>query len=134
MTAYNSGKQIPDRRELILYRPLRPIAAEDVNGHIVSHAFEADRNGLVMLGNHLGYGKGNFRAASLSYAFYVHTNPAEAVMDGNGWWLQEVCWPRVNAGRCTMEVKIWSPEGKHVASGYQDGMLSPGNETRNGKL
>ncbi|POR38569.1 Uncharacterized protein TPAR_01226 [Tolypocladium paradoxum] len=125
MTAYNADKVITDRRELIFYRLLKPLPMEDVNAHILCHAFEADRNGLIMLGNHLGYGYNLGVAASLSYSFYVHVNPEEAVMNGEGWWLQEVCWPRVSAGRCMMESKIWSPRGMHVASGYQDGIIGP---------
>lgn len=131
MTAHNNDKAVPERRELILYRPYKPIAQDDPNGHIVCHAFEADRNGLTMLGCHLGYGYRWGRAASLSYAFYVHVNAEEAVMrDAGGWWIQEAKWPRVAAGRCTMVSKIWSPEGKHVASGYQDGMVVPEDPSR----
>ncbi|GAO17079.1 hypothetical protein UVI_02003510 [Ustilaginoidea virens] len=128
MSTYNQDKEIPDRRQLMLYRPLKPIPQDDVNGHIACHAFEADRNGLIMLGNLLGYGFNMGMAASLSYSFYVHTNADEAVMDGEGWWIQEINWPRVSAGRCMMESKIWSPRGKHVASAYQDGMLVPARE------
>ncbi|PNY23400.1 Uncharacterized protein TCAP_06657 [Tolypocladium capitatum] len=125
MTAYNADKVIAQRRELSFYRLLKPLPKEDVNAHILCHAFEADRNGLIMLGNHMGYGYNLGRAATLTYSFYVHVNPDEAVMNADGWWLQEICWPRVSVGRCMMESKIWSPEGKHVASGYQDGIIEP---------
>ncbi|PTB65079.1 Thioesterase/thiol ester dehydrase-isomerase [Trichoderma citrinoviride] len=125
MRAYNEGRAVPERRELILYRAHKPIPEDDANAHIVAHAYEADRNGLIMLTNSLGWGFNLGSAASLSYSFYVHVNADEAVMKGDGWWIQEVCWPRVNAGRGMMESRIWSPEGKHVASGYQDGVAVP---------
>lgn len=125
MAAFNADLPISERRELILYRLYKPLPASDPNAHIACHAFEADRNGLIMLGNHLGYGYCMGPVASLSYSFYVHVNADEAVMQGDGWWVQEVLWPRVSAGRAMMESRIWSPEGKHVASGYQDGMLLP---------
>ncbi|KAK7427235.1 hypothetical protein QQZ08_006171 [Neonectria magnoliae] len=125
MTSYNADKPLPDRREVILYRLLEPILRVDVNAHIACHAFEADRNGLIMLGNHLGYGYSLGVAATLSYSFYVHVNAEEAVMDGDEWWVQEVYWPRYNAGRGSMMSLAWSPEGKHVATGYQDGILFP---------
>ncbi|KAJ4854388.1 thioesterase-like superfamily domain-containing protein [Trichoderma breve] len=125
MKAYNADKDVPERRELILYRSYKPIREDDPNAHIVAHAYEADRNGLIMLTNHLGWGFNLGSAASLSYSFYVHVNADEAVMKGDGWWIQEVWWPRVSAGRAMMEVRIWSPEGKHVASGYQDGVALP---------
>ncbi|KAF5007377.1 hypothetical protein FDECE_6308 [Fusarium decemcellulare] len=125
MSEYNADKSIPDRRELIYYRLLQPLPKEDVNAHVLCHAFEADRNSLFMLGNHLGYGHDLGLAASLSYSFYVHVNAEEAVMDSDGWWIQEARWPRFSAGRGAMESLIWSPDGRHVATGYQDGIVLP---------
>lgn len=125
MKAYNADKQVPERRQLILYRPHKPISQDDPNAHILAHAFGADRNGLIMLTNALGWGHNLGSAASLSYSFYVHVNAEEAVMKGDGWWIQEICWPRVGAARGMMESRIWSPEGKHVATGYQDGVAMP---------
>lgn len=125
MTAFNADKAVPERRQLILYRPYKPLPQDDPNAHIVCHAFEADRNGLIMLGNHLGYGYNMGPVASLSYSFYVHVNPADAMMEGDGWWVQEIWWPRISAGRGMQETKLWSPKGVHVASGYQDGIILP---------
>ncbi|KAH7262464.1 thioesterase-like superfamily-domain-containing protein [Fusarium tricinctum] len=125
MSAFNADKLIPDRRELIYYRLLKPLPKEDANSHVLCHAFEADRNSLFMLGNHLGYGHNLGIAASLSYSFYVHVNAEEAVMEGSEWWIQEVSWPRFSAGRGAMESLIWSPQGKHIATGYQDGIVLP---------
>lgn len=123
MREFNADKPVPERRQLILYRLMKPHPKEDVNAHIVTHAFEADRNGLIMLGNELGYGYEMGAVASLSYSFYVHVNADEAVMEGDGWWIQEINWPRISTGRGMMESRIWSPAGKHVASGYQDGII-----------
>ncbi|KAK7210615.1 hypothetical protein V2G26_017793 [Clonostachys chloroleuca] len=134
MTEFNKDKAISDRRQLILYRLYKPLPAEDVNAHITCHAYEADRNGFIMLGNHLGYGYNMGPVASLSYSFYVHVNAEEAVMRGDGWWIQEVYWPRVNAGRGMMESRIWSPEGLHVASGYQDGICLPARSTEKARI
>ena len=131
MTTFNEGKPLADRRELLLYRLLKRLPKEDVNAHILCHAFEADRNGLFMLGNHLGYGYDLGPTASLTYSFYMHTNADEAVMEGDEFWIQEVLFPRACAGRGMMESRIWSPEGKHVASGYQDGICLPGNSILN---
>ncbi|OPB39156.1 hypothetical protein A0O28_0048620 [Trichoderma guizhouense] len=124
MKPYNANKPIPERRELLLYKLHKPIPAEDTNSHILVHAFEADRNGLLTISNYLGWGYNLGVAASLTYTFTVHVNSEEAVMR-DGWWIQEVCWPRISAGRATLESRIWSPEGKHVASGYQDGIAGP---------
>ncbi|KAF5231534.1 hypothetical protein FAUST_9233 [Fusarium austroamericanum] len=125
MSSFNADKEIPERRELIYYRLLKHLPREDSNAHILCHAFEADRNSLFMLGNHLGYGHDLGIAASLSYSFYVHVNAEEAVMEGSEWWIQEASWPRFSAGRGAMESLIWSPQGKHVATGYQDGIILP---------
>ncbi|RFU76670.1 hypothetical protein TARUN_5610 [Trichoderma arundinaceum] len=129
MTTFNAGKPVPERRELLLYRLHKPVPASDTNAHILCHAFEADRNGLIMLSNHLGWGYNLGVAASLSYTFIVHVNAEETVMS-DGWWIQEVCWPRVSAGRGTLESRIWSPAGKHIASGYQDGIVAPREQKR----
>lgn len=125
MTAYNHQKAPADKRQLVYYRLMKPISRDKINSHIVCHAFAADRNGLNMLATHLGYGDFFGVAATLSYSFYVHVNGAEAIMGENEWWLLESSWPRASAGRCMMQVKIWSPSGKHVATAYQDGILSP---------
>ncbi|KAL7810624.1 Thioesterase/thiol ester dehydrase-isomerase [Trichoderma gracile] len=124
MSSWNADKSVPERRELLLYKLHKAVPAEDANAHILCHAFEADRNGLLTVGCHLGWGYNLAAAASLSYTFLVHVNAEEAVMN-DGWWIQEVCWPRVSAGRAVLESRIWSPEGKHVASGYQDGISMP---------
>lgn len=124
MSEINKDKPVLDRRELLLYKLLEPIPKEDINAHIVCHAYEADRNGLLMIGNQLGYGYNLGTAASLSYSFYVHVNGEQVVMD-EGWWIQEVSFSRVSAGRAMLETKIWSPAGLHVASGYQDGIITP---------
>ncbi|KAG9250729.1 thioesterase-like superfamily-domain-containing protein [Emericellopsis atlantica] len=130
MTGYNASKDIPDRRQLTLYRLHKPVPEDDINAHILCHAYESDRNGLIMLGNHLGYGYSLGPTATLSYSFFVHVNGDEAVMRGDGWWVQEMWWPRVSAGRCMQETRLWSPEGKHIASGYQDGMVLPAKKSK----
>jgi acyl-CoA thioesterase len=134
MSSFNKGKPLHERRELILYRLLEPLPAEeDANSHIVVHAYTVDRNGLLMLGNQMGMGKKFGRAASLSYSLVVHVNADEAVMKGEGWWVQEVMFPRAAAGRGIVESKIWSPEGLHVATEYQDGLVQAYEARRNGR-
>lgn len=133
MSRWNDGKPVHERRELILYRLLKPLPVEEgegndgPNAHIAAHAFVADRNGLLMAANHLGLGWSLGRAASLSYSFVVHVNASEAVMEGEGWWVQEVWFPRAGKGRGIVESKIWSPEGVHVATEYQDGLIQGWN-------
>jgi hypothetical protein len=160
MTAFNEGKPLHERRELILYRLLHPLpvgspvkegdddssAVWDANSHVLVHAYEADRNGLLMVLNNLGFGATYGRVASLSYSFVMHVGAAEAVMDvqyggggerTDGWWVQEVRFPRAAAGRAIVMSLIWSPAGLHVATGYQDGISrkkEPGwKERRDGK-
>ncbi|KAI0176469.1 Thioesterase/thiol ester dehydrase-isomerase [Hypoxylon sp. FL1284] len=125
MSAFNEGKSLHERRELLLYRLLAPLPAGDPNAHICTHAYEADRNGLLMIGNHVGFGHDFGRAASLSYSFVVHVNPEDAVMTHgeDEWWIQEACFPRVEAGRGIIMSKLWSPKGVHVATEYQDGII-----------
>ena len=47
-----------------------------------------------------------------------------------GWWVQEAIFPRVEAGRAIIMSKIWSPEGIHVATEYQDGIIRRANESK----
>ncbi|KAK3313565.1 thioesterase-like superfamily-domain-containing protein [Apodospora peruviana] len=138
MTVFNEGKPYHERRELILYRLLKPLppavddggSGHDANSHVLVHAYAADRNGLLMAGNHLGFGYSMGKAATISNTFVVHVNADEAVMRycededvSEGWWMQEVCFPRAGAGRGIILNKIWSPEGVHVATEYQDGII-----------
>ncbi|KAI0130038.1 acyl-thioesterase [Xylariales sp. AK1849] len=125
LTAFNEGKPLHERRELLLYRLIAPLPETDPDSHIMTHAFEADRNGLLMIGNHVGFGLDFGRAASLSYSFVVHVNPLDAVMKygDDEWWIQEASFPRVEAGRGIIMSKIWSPAGIHVATEYQDGII-----------
>ncbi|KAI0101521.1 Thioesterase/thiol ester dehydrase-isomerase [Nemania sp. FL0031] len=146
MAAYNAGRPFHEKRELILYRLLAPLPAtysgspedrdEDGGGkcaidgpdaHICAHTYEADRNGLLMIGNHAGFGYEFARAASLSYSFVVHVNAEDAVITyseaDDQWWVQEACFPRLEAGRGIVHSKIWSSRGVHVASEYQDGII-----------
>lgn len=125
MEPFNEDKPLYERREIILYRLLAPLPPSDPDAHLMVHAFEADRNGLLMCANHVGFGFSLQRAATLSYSFVVHVNPDEAVMQfgDDQWWVQEASFPRVEAGRCVIMSKIWSPQGKHVATEYQDGII-----------
>jgi hypothetical protein len=145
MRAYNVGRPLHERRELILYRLLVPLpitpsgdknnesgkedGPEDdgADAHICAHAYAADRNGLLMIGNHAGFGNEIARAASLSYSFVIHVNAADTVMtysdSDDEWWVQEASFPRVQAGRGIVHSKIWSPRGVHVATEYQDGII-----------
>ncbi|KAI1383403.1 Thioesterase/thiol ester dehydrase-isomerase [Hypoxylon trugodes] len=125
LTPFNEGKPLYERRELLLYRLLAPLPADEPDVHIGLHAYESDRNGLLMIGHHVGFGYDFGRAASLSCTLVVHVNSEDAVMSygEDEWWIQEACFPRVEAGRGIIESKIWSPKGIHVATGYQDGII-----------
>ncbi|SPQ26275.1 10fbc22b-a390-49e8-a39a-079818295fe4 [Thermothielavioides terrestris] len=126
MRAYNAGRPVHARRELLLYKLLLPPSApsSEANLHVAAHAYVADRNGLLMAANHLGLGRSLGRAASLSYSFVMHVAAREAVLrERDGWWIQEASFPRAAAGRGIVESKIWSPRGVHVATEYQDGLI-----------
>jgi hypothetical protein len=130
MQEFNEGKPVHERVELILYRLIKPLPSDgtdgyDTNAHVVAHAFTVDRNGLIMAGNHLGFGWNLAKAASLSYSLVIHVNADECVMrDGEDqWWIQEATFPRAAAGRGIVMSRIWSPDGVHVATEYQDGLI-----------
>ncbi|KAH6661339.1 thioesterase-like superfamily-domain-containing protein [Truncatella angustata] len=123
MRSFNNGRPLHERRELILYRLLAPLPPDEPAAHVMVHAYEADRNGILMVVNHIGWGHDFGRVASLSNSIVVHTNPADAIMQNGGWWVQEVLIGRSDAGRGMLHSKIWDPKGQHVATCYQDGIL-----------
>lgn len=145
MAAHNARRPPRDRKEVLLYRLLRPLPRSDPNMHIVAHAFAADRNGLLMLCREFGFGWSLGAAATLSWSFYVHVDAGEAVMqggtygadgegegeggkgedrgwDGEGWWVLEDSFERAAAGRGFIVGRIFSPSGLHVATAVQDGI------------
>lgn len=130
MTSHNASRPPRDRKEVLLYRLLRPLGG-DPNLHVVAHAFAADRNGLLMLGKDFGFGWSLGAAATLSWSFYVHVDAEDAVMggegketgwDGEGWWVLEDSFERAAAGRGFIVGRIFSPSGLHVATAVQDGL------------
>lgn len=135
MSTYNKDKPPHERREIMLYRLIKPLPVPtDGNDSVLVHAFSADRNGLLMVGNHNGLGHKFGKAATISNTFVVHENVDEAVMEfgkGNGsegldegvWWIMEYSFPRTARGRGIVVNKIWSPKGVHVATEYQDGVV-----------
>jgi hypothetical protein len=138
VTAFNKDKPMTERRELILYRLLAPLPTSDRNAHALIHAYEADRNGLLMIGNHIGFGFSLKRAATLSYSLYIHVNPEQTLMTCSedrelDWWIQEVSFLHVDAGRGSMICKLWSPQGLHVATAIQDGQLHSTSGAKRGE-
>ncbi|KAH8653721.1 hypothetical protein BX600DRAFT_471527 [Xylariales sp. PMI_506] len=143
MRAFNEGKPLHERRELILYRLVEPPESSSSNGgsggvqtqkqavlsdddyvaHALIHTYENDRNGFLMHMNHVGWGFKFGKVASMSNSIIIHTNPAGAVMKPGGWWVQEFMMPRSDDGRGLLHHKVWSPEGVHVATVYQDGLF-----------
>ncbi|KAM7191748.1 Thioesterase-like superfamily domain containing protein [Rhypophila sp. PSN 637] len=144
MSAYNRDKPPHERREIALYRLVKPLPSPaDGNDSVLVHAFAADRNGLLMVGNHNGLGHKFGKAATISNTFVVHENVDEAVMEygtgegkglGNEWWVMEYSFPRTARGRGIVVNKIWSPKGVHVATEYQDGVVRSNEASQRVKL
>ena len=129
-----------------------PLEDEEAHHHALLHAYAVDRNGLLMLANNVGLGEGGLEAAgTLAWTFVLHVSPAGCKFGGgagagycrdaprnhhnpkkavawreyatNGWWVQEITFPRVGSGRGVVMSKVWSPWGVHVATMYQDGSV-----------
>ena len=123
MAAYNAARPPHERKELLLYRLLAPLpASAPPSAHVLAHAFVADRNGLLMLCKQFWPGAGVRAVATLSWSFYVHVDAAEAVLEGEGWWVLENSFERAAAGRGFMVGRVFSPGGLHVATAVQDGL------------
>lgn len=122
MGAHNATRPPHERKELLLYRLLSPLPAADPGLHVLAHTFAADRNGLLMLITAFDHGWNLGTAATLSWSFYVHVEPREAVMEGDGWWVLEDSFERAGAGRGFIVGRMYSPGGLHVATAVQDGI------------
>lgn len=122
MSAHNARRPPHERKELLLYRLLSPLPATEPSQHVLAHTFAADRNGLLMMINTFEYGWHLNTAATLSWSFYVHVDPADAVMEGDGWWVLEDSFERAGAGRGFIVGRMYRPDGLHVATAVQDGI------------
>lgn len=134
MAAYNDPRHPLDRRQLILYRSLGDLPP-DPNLHLCAHLYASDRNSLFIVANHFDVGDVYTQMGSLVHSVVFHTGmedlmfgpsttPSSPLDDASGrWFCKEDSSDRVAAGRGLFHSKVYAPDGTHVASILQDGMI-----------
>ncbi|KAK5122061.1 hypothetical protein LTR85_004307 [Meristemomyces frigidus] len=134
MAAYNDERHPLDRRQLILYRALGELPP-DPNMHLCAHLYASDRNSLFIVANHFEVGDVYTQMGSLVHSVVFHTGMKELMFgssattnspldDASGkWFCKEDSSDRVAAGRGLFHSKVFAPDGAHVASILQDGMI-----------
>ncbi|KAK5133318.1 hypothetical protein LTR08_007843 [Meristemomyces frigidus] len=134
MADYNDQKHPLDRRQLILYRTLGDLPP-DPNMHLCAHLYASDRNSLFIVANHFEVGDIYTQMGSLVHSVVFHTGmenlsfgpsagTSSPLDDKSGrWFCKEDYSDRVAAGRGLFHSKVWAPDGMHVATIIQDGMI-----------
>jgi len=134
MAAYNEPRHPLDRRQLILYRALGDLPP-DPNLHLCAHLYASDRNSLYIVANQFDTGEAYTQMSSLVHTVVFHSgqeelmfgpsNETESLLDDtNGRWFCMEDWSdRVAAGRAVFRSRVWAPDGTHVMSIMQDGLI-----------
>ncbi|KAI7500224.1 Thioesterase/thiol ester dehydrase-isomerase [Hortaea werneckii] len=134
MGSYNDDRHPLDRRQLILYRTLGEMT-NDPNMHLCAHLYASDRNSLFIVANHFDVGDIFTQMGSLVHTVVFHTGMKELLLgpskggmswldDPRGrWFCKEDFSDRIAAGRGLFHSKVWAPDGTHVISILQDGMI-----------
>jgi acyl-CoA thioesterase II len=140
MSAYNKPRKPLKRRQLIFYKPIGGLPL-DLNLHMCAHLYASDRNSLFIVANHYGVGGSFSQMGSLAHTVIFHA-PFEDLrlevkkFDGpqGNWFCKEDGTDRASVGRATYHSRVFSPNGIHVFTATQDGLIrlgkSAGREDR----
>ncbi|KAI9709512.1 MAG: hypothetical protein M1820_003272 [Bogoriella megaspora] len=128
MEAWNRDKEMWKKRQLYFYSVIgkMPSVEDEANLHVIAHLYACDHNALFLVPNLLGKGGEVDAMASLQISVVMQGGVGDWDMGSKGnerWFCQEsgVSW--IGDGRALHESKIWSPEGRLVATTRQEGMV-----------
>jgi acyl-CoA thioesterase len=133
MSAYNDPREPLDRRQLIFYKPIGELTS-DLNLHMCAHLYASDRNSLFIVANFLGVGGSFSQMGSLTHTVVFHAplkdlrlEEKDSLNSPQGdWFCKEDRTDRASVGRTNFHSRVFSPEGVHVISIVQDGMVRIG--------
>lgn len=132
MSVYNDQREPLNRRQLIFYKPIGELSP-DLNLHMCAHLYASDRNSLFIAANHLGLGGSFSQMGSLAHTVTFHSPLKDLQLDkyGSGlsrdnWFCKEDRTDRASVGRGMFHSRVFSPDGVHVISIMQDGMMRVG--------
>lgn len=135
MRPYNSARHPLDRRQLTFYRPVLDLPL-DPNLHLCAHLYASDRNGLYNVANLFDMGDVWTSMGSLTHYVVFHASLDDLMFrastleerspqdDVRGrWFVKDDNSDRVTDGRMMYHSKAYAPNGVHIASFMQDGMM-----------
>jgi acyl-CoA thioesterase II len=135
MKAFNEPRQPLDRRQLIFYKTIGDMP-DDANLHMCAHLYASDRNSLFIVANHLEVGDAWTQMGSLAHTVNFLApvkdllfKAARENTPGNpqgDWFCSEDWTERASVGRGILHSRGWSPDGTHVMTVMQDGMIRVG--------
>ncbi|KAH8426097.1 acyl-CoA thioesterase [Aspergillus melleus] len=133
-----SLKGLPEEQGVVISREemrSREQSAEYDNLYACAHMYASDRNSLLLIPRALGHTNWVAMASlTIMVVFHEHGDALrmldwEAAEDqGDGevpkkWFVQEGWTPRSGENRAIHESWLWSPDGKLLATSYQDSLL-----------
>ncbi|KAF2723637.1 Thioesterase/thiol ester dehydrase-isomerase [Polychaeton citri CBS 116435] len=126
MDAFNRTRSPLDKRHLLFYRIIGK-APDDTNLALCAHLYASDRNSLFIIANHFDVGDTFTQLGSLVHSVTFHA-PVEALMMhaedcSRRWFCKEDWTTRVADNRGMFHSHVWGPDGTHVATLFQDGMI-----------
>jgi acyl-CoA thioesterase II len=113
----------------------RDQSGEYDNLYACAHMYSSDKNSLLLIPRALGHTRWAAMASlSITVVFHEHGDALRMVdwdktaaqsegEPAKRWFIQEAWTPRSGENRVIHESWLWSPDGKMVATSYQDGML-----------
>ncbi|QIW95765.1 hypothetical protein AMS68_001283 [Peltaster fructicola] len=130
MKAFNDGRSGTERRQLIFYRTIGAMS-DDSNLHIAAHLYASDRNSLFIVANHFEVGGKYSQMGSLTHTVIFHSPieqmmfppPAKHSSPQGDWYCKEDWTTRIGSGRGMFHCRVLSPNGTHIATVMQDGMI-----------
>lgn len=132
MSAYNERREPLDRRQLIFYKPIGELSS-DLNLHMCAHLYASDRNSLFIVAAHLGVGGSFSQMGSLTHTVTFHAplkslrlDQKDSRLPQGDWFCKEDRTDRASVGRANFHSRVFSPDGVHVMSIMQDGMVRVG--------
>jgi acyl-CoA thioesterase II len=140
MSAYNKPRRPLDRRQLIFYKAIGELP-HDANLHMCAHLYASDRNSLFIVANHYGVGGSFSQMGSLAHTVIFHAPISELRLQAKAssgnpqgdWYCKEDRTDRASVGRGMFHSRVWSPNGTHVMSIMQDGMIRVGEPPKGKK-
>nr|POE53243.1 acyl-coenzyme a thioesterase 8 [Quercus suber] len=137
MSTYNHGRHPIDRRQIMFYRAVGTLPKHNANLHLCAHLYASDRNSLFAIVNALDIGNLDSGISSLTHhvIFHADTNDTDFGEDQgprlSKWFVREDNMSRFASDRGVFNSRVWSPDGKHLMTIIQDGLIRLPDELRN---